>query len=395
MAIRKCWSSTVGARRGTRVRVYERTPGSVLYCAVWVPGRGVSRRSLGHTDRARAVREAAELALLRTSGARAGNPPLMLGALCARYLREMTHARDGSLKTAQYRSDCAQRGKRLVQWFGEQCDVSSMTPDRLREYVRARRAGAITGTPVRTRSVQADLVLLKTILRWATGVFDHGHPLLDRNPLGTFAIPHERDPKRPLIDARAVGALLAVADQVNGHLPLLIVLMDSTGRRLRSVLGLRWDDFDFDQRTIHWRPELDKRRCSWRTPMPQRAEACLVHARTHDPRIGSALVFPSLRNTDKPVSVYVASAWLKRAFVLAGVPKPDGGLWHCFRRKWATERKAFPLRDVAAAGGWSDVQTLLTCYQHPDAETLRAVMDYPGPAPAGTTKLTQKQAHLS
>jgi hypothetical protein len=54
MANRKRWSSTVGRNRGTRVRVYERTPGGTLYCAVWVPGRGASRRSLGHTDRKRA-----------------------------------------------------------------------------------------------------------------------------------------------------------------------------------------------------------------------------------------------------------------------------------------------------------------------------------------------------
>ena len=76
--------------------------------------------------------------------------------------------------------------------------------------------------------------------------------------------------------------------------------------------------------------------------------------------------------------------------------KPDGGLWHCFRRKWPTERKGLPLRDVAAAGGWSDVQTLLTCYQQPDEETLREVVDYPSRLPAWSTpKLTQKLTHLS
>jgi hypothetical protein len=46
-----------------------------------------------------------------------------------------------------------------------------------------------------------------------------------------------------------------------------------------------------------------------------------------------------------------------------------------FRRKWATERKTYPLKDVAAAGGWSDVHTLLTCYQQPDEQTLRAVVE--------------------
>ena len=31
----------------------------------------------------------------------------------------------------------------------------------------------------------------------------------------------------------------------------------------------------------------------------------------------------------------------------------------------------------AAAGGWKDVETLLTCYQQPDAETMLAVMSEP------------------
>jgi hypothetical protein len=34
-----------------------------------------------------------------------------------------------------------------------------------------------------------------------------------------------------------------------------------------------------------------------------------------------------------------------------------------------------PLTDVAAAGGWLDVTTLLGCYQQPDEETLRAVLE--------------------
>jgi hypothetical protein len=31
------------------------------------------------------------------------------------------------------------------------------------------------------------------------------------------------------------------------------------------------------------------------------------------------------------------------------------------------------LKDVAAAGGWSDIETLLKCYQQPDTETLLRV----------------------
>ena len=61
----------------------------------------------------------------------------------------------------------------------------------------------------------------------------------------------------------------------------------------------------------------------------------------------------------------------------AEVEKLDGGLWHAYRRKWTTERKDLPLKDVAAAGEWKDATTLLTCYQHADEATMLRVMESP------------------
>jgi hypothetical protein len=43
---------------------------------------------------------------------------------------------------------------------------------------------------------------------------------------------------------------------------------------------------------------------------------------------------------------------------LAGVEVEKGGLWHTLRRKWATGRKGYPVKGVAAAGGWQDLETL-------------------------------------
>lgn len=48
-------------------------------------------------------------------------------------------------------------------------------------------------------------------------------------------------------------------------------------------------------------------------------------------------------------------------------------MWHAYRRKWAIERKHLPLKDVAAAGGWKDVNTLLEIYQQADEESVLAV----------------------
>jgi len=52
----------------------------------------------------------------------------------------------------------------------------------------------------------------------------------------------------------------------------------------------------------------------------------------------------------------------------------DRGIWHPYRRKWATARKHLPLADVAAAGGWKGTQTLTKCYQQPDDATILAVV---------------------
>jgi hypothetical protein len=69
--------------------------------------------------------------------------------------------------------------------------------------------------------------------------------------------------------------------------------------------------------------------------------------------------------------------WLRRAEEVAGLPKLKGGLWHPYRRKWGTERKEQSLKDVMAAGGWTDAKTLLKCYQHADRRTLLKVMSEP------------------
>jgi hypothetical protein len=82
-----------------------------------------------------------------------------------------------------------------------------------------------------------------------------------------------------------------------------------------------------------------------------------------------------------------ALRWLKQAYELSGLPKPDGSLWHAFRRLWATERKHLPVTDVAAAGGWKDTSTLLKCYQRPDEVTLRSVVEFE-PVQSNQTRLS-------
>jgi hypothetical protein len=53
----------------------------------------------------------------------------------------------------------------------------------------------------------------------------------------------------------------------------------------------------------------------------------------------------------------------------------------CISATLATERKHLSVKDVAAAGGWNDVTTLLKCYPQPDEQSLRAVVEYQSPKP--------------
>jgi hypothetical protein len=84
-----------------------------------------------------------------------------------------------------------------------------------------------------------------------------------------------------------------------------------------------------------------------------------------------------------------ASYWLRRAEQLAGLPKPERGLWHPYRRAWAVERKHLPDPDVAKAGGWRDLATMKQSYQRSDPATVLKVVEN---APAGHTLDTPSNA---
>src|SRR5439155_1693183 len=66
--------------------------------------------------------------------------------------------------------------------------------------------------------------------------------------------------------------------------------------------------------------------------------------------------------------------WLRRAYRLAQIVPQRRGMWHSIRRKRATERKGYPVKDVAAAGGWKTEEVLVTSYQQADAETIKNVV---------------------
>ena len=253
MADPNCWTRSFGTRRGTRVRVYEREPGGVLYMSAWLQGSGQSRRSLGHRDKDRALRQARDLVKPRSQAARPSawtGPPLTLGVLFERYVREGKYLPDGSLKTEAYLRHVELVGRCLAAFFGTEQVVSELRPDRIREYVIWRREGGFTEKPVGVNTLQRDLAMFKAALNWACQKYDGTQPILAGHVLEKFRIPAEKNPKRPVLEEPTIQALLSLASEVHPFLRPLIILAWRTGRRLSSILNLRWEDIDLERRTI-------------------------------------------------------------------------------------------------------------------------------------------------
>lgn len=206
-------------------------------------------------------------------------------------------------------------------------------------------------------------------------------------------LPEEKNPRRPVATQDRYEAIRRVSDRVamevrvdgtrrpmRSYFAEILDLVNGTGRRISAVLALRYEDLRLDagpRGAIRWPADTDKMGKEWVTPISARVRAALERVLRGRPGVGRAYLFPSPRNPAQPVSKDLASAWLERVERLASVPKHDGSLWHAYRRKWATERKHLPDRDVAAAGGWSDLSTLKTAYQQVDAATLYRVVSEP------------------
>ena len=75
----------------------------------------------------------------------------------------------------------------------------------------------------------------------------------------------------------------------------------------------------------------------------------------------------SLMDLFRPKWRHSASRWLTRAEKLAGLPKLSGGLWHCYRRAFATELRSAPVQDVAELGGLRSIATVQEIYQQAEA----------------------------
>lgn len=419
------WTRSFG-ERGLRITLFQKRKGGTFYRLVWHPGRGRDRRCLHTKDRTEAERLAREL-LARTmlqdavpvevsATPETQDPSVTLDAVLHRYCTEAATFLDNG---EAWRNDAFTRAKILRARFGPECDVRDLTEDDVASYTTWRLAGGIMYDtdpltnaprmthPVRMRSVEADLKLLYAALKWATTVrVGNGRRRwLEYHPLAGVRRPREKNPKRPIATwerfqkARATAQRLVAEAEAKRdaatkactrmhaeatrdkwiRVELMLVLAEATGRRAGAIRQLRWDDVylpAIGEGNIRWRSESDKKRKEWMTPIPP---SLVEELRTFQQKLGAVggWMFPSQKDSTQPIRRDVLRSHVGALERHAKLPKLEGGLLHPYRRKWATERKHLPLKDVAAAGGWQDEGTLLTCYQQADRETMLAVMCEP------------------
>jgi integrase len=392
---RKRWSWAAG-EYGGRVRVYANARGWLYGCVPLehAPGEPLryKKQALKHKDRERAkawARDESEKMAVGLPNASDAVPTV--ARVFAIYKAKQTPRKGKS---------CRAQDARAVVMFtnvlGAGRDLSKLTLGEWTDFIDARGRGAIgprgepvpekDRQPVGARAVENDCEWLDTVLRWATQWQDAetGKYLLRENPirgeLFRRAVPHEQNPQQPVASQDRFEATLTKSGDVHPYLPAILALVNGTGRRIRAVLALRYQDLELGatkaapQGAISWPGDTDKMGKSWSAPISKAVRAALDATLAERPGIGGAYLFPRPTDATKPVSYEDASKWLRAAEKKAKLAKLKGSLWHAYRRKWGTERKGLPVQDVAAAGGWKDIQTLQRIYQQPDPATLYRVV---------------------
>jgi len=230
----------------------------------------------------------------------------------------------------------------------------------------------------------------------------NGKRLLTFNPLHDCKWPREQNESilRPIASHDRYTRTLAQADAIDpaGRLRLALVLARYTARRIDAILHLRASDLllstdriraalagaGHDERladsythgAIRWRAEHDKKGVERITAIAPDVRAEVDRYLAANPRLGDVPLLPAVEDATRTLARTVATKWLAKAERRAELPKLRGGLWHAYRRLWATERKALPDVDVAEAGGWTGTKAMKLAYQkHTPAGVLAAILN--------------------
>ncbi|HEY2378919.1 MAG TPA: hypothetical protein VGH98_23270 [Gemmatimonadaceae bacterium] len=405
---RKAWRKAI-EEAGVTVYVFERPGSTAIYREVRRDDGTQDRKSLGHGDRVLALEQARELAR-RIAELRLTGPvrTLTLGRLFTLYFAERAphlSAKRRSLAENMYKPY-------FTGHLGESFALENFSQTQVDSYVAGRRTRTIVSpkargvsTAPRDGTVGNELRWLKSVIRWARNFRVGGRPLLTIDPLAGVQLPREKNVKRPIASEDRYTKTLKVADSVDPHgrLACMLALARFTGRRVNAIAHLRANDVYLtrdqvtralgaagqdERRAEHmphgalaFREDHDKLGYFELTPLSTAGRAAIDRYFRLQPRLGDAPLFPEMRDPSTPsesITRNRADYLLRRAESVAGVPKLERGLWHAYRRLWASERKHLPDVDVSRAGGWRDLATMKQAYQQPDAATtLRVVENAP------------------
>ncbi|MXV95718.1 MAG: phage integrase family protein, partial [Gemmatimonadetes bacterium] len=142
-----------------------------------------------------------------------------------------------------------------------------------------------------------------------------------------------------------------------------------------AIRNLRWPDIDFEAREVRWRAEHEKTGYEHVTPLTPEAMEALGEARRMGAGTGDRPVLPAPSDATRCMSRVCARNWWRRGQNLAGLEPKRGRGWHSLRRKFASDLMDLPLKVLCELGGWKKPQTVLRCYQRPDAGQLRTALE--------------------
>jgi hypothetical protein len=425
---KRAWRKTVGGY-GHTVIVEERSPGSVLYLRWWDRSAAGKRnngktgnwrkRSLGHRDKELGEEQGKELAgRLLTSQEAAAGGRITLGELFARYEADVSAHKKGS----QPRED-RRRIELWTQVLGAKSDPEKITKGQITRFERLRRQGRIQlperrlGANPSETTIGADIIFLASVLNSAVE-----ENLLPKNPIRGYDRPKTAKPRRPVATYDRYERTRAKADEAGdqGLFGPFLDLVEVLGWRVSAICQLWVSDIERSTSAtaphgrIRKRGEVDKEGVEMWVPMSEEARSALEQVQERNPAIGDTPLFRAPqgrkgRRRPKGWSRWHARDLHERAQRAAGYgyscPKCETDLgneqrecpneecghvdrlprdsakkllgFHAYRRKWATERKHLPAKDVAAAGGWLDTRSLEQCYQQVDEATLLQVVSEP------------------
>ncbi len=372
---KKGWSYSAGEWGRNRVRAFEHPRTGRLFLEFGDNGQR-KRIALGHRDRDAAKAKAEEVALAFRRGEPRPTPVPTLRTLFDNYLREVTPQKGPSTQRHDHRAVLL-----FLAFLGGERKAKTLSRRDWDAFIAWRRRGGdqrdgrTRGRVVGNRVITYDLKFLRSVLKWATTAGDgQGQTLLERNPLEGLSYPKEENPRRPILNDKEYAALLGVSRTVDPAFELALVLANETGHRIGAISLLRWSDVDFESQTIRWRASHDKIGFEHQTPLTGSAFGALQRSRKAQGSIGDAWIFPAPRDHSQPCSRHLFRDWWQEGEALAKIPHEAGLGWHSLRRKFATELKHVPLKDLCYLGGWKEPQTVLKCYQRADPVTMREAL---------------------